>query len=1013
MKLGVWLALLGLVLGGCSSAFYLTDYDVASYTQQLGTEQGANDTLAPWRGAVVQVDFAMVGGVPQISSSNLGQVFRERGAFRFTPEMMDRAAAEVRRELGTWLGPELSRLADRFGARLTALRRIRLEILDPPTFTFREGIGEIEFSLRVRATVRGALYLPDPVDRHFPTVSLDVNDYRLTGTLALGTAHPQGAMIRLRATPKPGAINVSILDERIRDEIVDRLGAPLSARVDVSRPLSYERFAVPELRLRREPSSGGAPPLRLRSTYFARPDAPEPVLHAVWRSASGILSHARRERGVWTSFSAVSTHALAAADPAMVGSGADRLDAVTVDGAGGLRHVRFRDGDWSEQPVPDLGPTGRLEARRPALLATAPGQLEVVAMASDGRLQHVRRIDGRWQASGAVPLRGATVAPPLRDPALAQSGGKMVLLFVDRLARLFAMVFDLETGHWGIIQQIPDHGVRGALTTAACGDGRVDLAYVSAAHGSVVHQTLSATLDPFRADEGSAGLSVSTWSLVSGTTPSNDPSLVCSGFRRLELLVPGRDQQLFHNHYARTAGEVDGRSFRPGWQGWQPVGQPLIRSGVTPFVRMAAPVATAVSSTGQVYVLGAGWVGRPDGVRSTFHNSFLAQRWGRAPWASAQWRGWDGITGAALEGRPALAVTDRHAELLVVGSDLGLRRALVGDRVPARFTGGPAVGRARHQAEPVGLISGPGTLDVLYLDDDHRLHHVRVLDGELPINVRVDERPAIVSIARPAVAVVGGQLEVVALGTDRALKHWRYRLGQWEVGPAIPDATQVVAPPALVNGGAGRLDLLALSSGGRVYRWRFAGGQWSPGRELGGEFRVSATAFNARAVSSWGDGTIDLVLAEDGTGRLFHHHVPAREAILIHRGSATISPDFTPLGGPAAGTVAIAALGPSRVMVLGETLTGRPFTAWSAPAPPRHEGGLLVWQSQLLVGPVVEVTGLVSIGPHEVLASAVDHAGKLYLNRFFGWRWAGYAPLYGQTPQTRSSPPVPPSLAAP
>jgi hypothetical protein len=74
---------------------------------------------------------------------------------------------------------------------------------------------------------------------------------------------------------------------------------------------------------------------------------------------------------------------------------------------------------------------------------------------------------------------------------------------------------------------------------------------------------------------------------------------------------------------------------------------------------------------------------------------------------------------------------------------------------------------------------------------------------------------------------------------------------------------------------------------------------------------------------------------------------------------------------------------------------------------------MVVWQSQLLVGPVVEVSGLVSIGPHEVLASAVDRSGNLYLNRFFGWRWAGYASLYGQTPQTRSSRVVPASLAAP
>jgi hypothetical protein len=61
----------------------------------------------------------------------------------------------------------------------------------------------------------------------------------------------------------------------------------------------------------------------------------------------------------------------------------------------------------------------------------------------------------------------------------------------------------------------------------------------------------------------------------------------------------------------------------------------------------------------------------------------------------------------------------------------------------------------------------------------------------------------------------------------------------------------------------------------------------------------------------------------------------------------------------------------------------------------------------------VEVTGLVAIGLYEVLASGIDAGGRLYLNRFLDWRWEGYSPLYGQTPQTRSSPVVPPSLAAP
>lgn len=1021
MKKAVGLALLGLVLSGCSSAFYLTSYDVASYTQQLGTEEAANDALATWRGAVVQIDFAMVDGMPRISSSNLREVFRQRGAIRFAPEMMDRAADEVQRELGPWIGPELRRLAERLGARLTSLRRLRLEVLDPPVFRFDLGAGEIAFMLRVRATAGGSLKVPD-VDQPL-SVSLDVNDYRLSGTLRLGAPHPQGTMVRLVATPGPGSINISgIPDRQFTRRVVDLLGPPLSAPVDVTRLLSYDRFAVPELRLRREPSTGGIVRTRLRASYLVRPDAPEPVLHAVVRSPSGQLHHGRRVDGAWTGFAAIAADALAAADPALVGSGADRLDAVAVDASGRLRHVRHREGAWSEVSIPDPGSAMRLDARRPALLATAPGQLEVVAVATDGRLQHVRRVDGSWQSLRPVPMRGAAPVPPLRDPALAQSGSKLLLLFVDQGARLFGIAFDLETGYWGAMQQLASQGVRGALATAACGDGRVDVAYVSRAHGSIVHQTVSATLDPFRLDEGAAGLSASTWSLVSGVTPADDPTLACSGHQRVEMLVAGGDQQLFHNHFSPAAGEVDGRRYSMGWQGWQPVGLPLVRSGVSPFVRVGTPVAAAVSSMGRVHVLGAGWPGRHAAAdpRSMFDNSFSAQQWGRAPWATVQWRGWDAIVGPAIVGRPALALSDRHADLLVVGSDTGLRRALVGSRVPAAFTGGPAVGRARHQSEPTALISGPGTLDVLYLGEDQRLHHVRYLDGVRPLDVRVDERPGIVSNARPAAVALGGQLEVVALGLDRTLRHWRYRLGRWEAGPTIPDATSVQAPPALLSAGAGRLELLAVTEG-KVSRWRFRGGQWEAGQQVGGDFLVSPIAFSALAVSSWGDGTMDLVVAEEGTGRVFHRHLVSEDVTVARPRSSGNVPPFTEIVGLAAGKLALAALGPTRLLVLGEARHGGLFTARSGAASRdvlrelagRTPVAPLTWRTEALVGPSVEITGLVAIGTHEVLASGIDARGQLYLDRFLDWRWDGYAPLHGQTLQTRSSPPIPPSLAAP
>src|SRR5262245_59420206 len=182
---GLGLALL--VLGGCCPAFYLTDYDVATYTRQLGTAEGANDTLSPWQGAVVTIDF---DGNNRIASSNLRQVFRERGLVRFTPEMMERAGAQVERELDTWIGGELTQLVQGLGATLERLRRVRLEVLSAPRFNFDLPAQLVRFGFAVRASVSGQIYVPQASERY--DVTLTVDRYELGGTLEFGAPHLQG-----------------------------------------------------------------------------------------------------------------------------------------------------------------------------------------------------------------------------------------------------------------------------------------------------------------------------------------------------------------------------------------------------------------------------------------------------------------------------------------------------------------------------------------------------------------------------------------------------------------------------------------------------------------------------------------------------------------------------------------------------------------------------------------------------------------------------------------------------
>jgi len=1394
------ITLLGVVLGGCTSAFYLSDADVATYTAQLGTETGANETLAMWNGAIIRIEFTMTGSgptqIPRIQSSNLREVFRERGVGRFPSESLERTGAEVERELDTWIGPEMASLADRLGAKLKSLRRVALVVTGAPVFAFDPARGVVTFALTVQASVTGDVDVPDVGS--YSNVRLDVSDYRVTGALSFGAPHPQGTRVRLTATPRPGRLSVvGIDDRRVSDAIESRLAAPLSASVDVTRTLSYGQLAVPTLQFVQDPPSGGlwaglataparageswmyrtsqwdrwatypesqvltgdfngdgktdvlsidmpasgagpygiwvglsdgqqlatsrwatwvasrrltvltgdfngdgktdillsdpgrpglwvglsdgrsftfrewapqpveaewrvlvgdfngdrrtdvlivevprtgtesrslrvglsdgngrfvfdptpwaswdtnrdikllvgdfngdgkadvmkfdvpssgtatlglwvglsdgsrfttsewarwetyremkvlvgdfngdgkadvmkfdvpssgnaslglwvglsdgsrfatsewarwdsyrdakvlaadfdgdgktdvmkfdvpdmgsqalglwvgrsdggrfvtsewarwdnSPGMKviagdfdgdgkadvmkvdvgsasaphLQSTYLARPDVPDPTLHVVARSPAGRLVHGRREGGAWSAFAPLTMTEAASSDPAMVGSGSDRLDVVAVATTGRLLHATLREGVWAEVVTSTQAGSVRFAASRPALLATAPGQLEAVALSADGLLQHVRRLDGRWVAPRAVvsdlQIGSGLVTPPFRDPVLSQAGNKLLVLFVDQRARLFSVLFDLEVGSWGYAYEVLGARVRGVPALASCGDGSLDMVYARQSDGALVHQRLSLFT-------GSVGSEVRSNPLAIGRlSATGDPTLVCSGYRRLELLVPGPNREVFHNHYTISGGNADGRSYIDGWQEWQRASDQLVRSEHSPTLRGLGPMEAVTSSTGQVHVVGPAWVAwrgtsRAGQPLTIWHNSFLAQRWGRERWVTVHWRGWQEPAGPSVLGRPALALVDRHVDVVLTGRDGGLRRAPIADGIPARFTGGPAIASPRPDAVPMAVATAPGVLDVLYLGVDERLHHLRYLDGRTAIDVRMDQRPGLTSPARPGAVSVAGHLEVVVRASDATLKHWRYRAGRWEGPLDVPDGGNVISAPALVGTGAGRLELFAVRGDDqRVYHWRFENGHWTPPRVLVSDVPMNAVLFTGLAASSWGDGSVDLIVAESSSRRMLHRHVAP--------GQPTATPGFVAIGGPPADSIALIALGPANLRVLGSTAGDRQFSMWSVAPPLTRQPGLrdversappvtprrgpvgpeigapLVWSSEVFSGRRLEIAGMAALGARDLLAGAMDSQGRVYLGRFLDWRWSGFAPLYGQPPEAQ------------
>jgi hypothetical protein len=182
---------------------------------------------------------------------------------------------------------------------------------------------------------------------------------------------------------------------------------------------------------------------------------------------------------------------------------------------------------------------------------------------------------------------------------------------------------------------------------------------------------------------------------------------------------------------------------------------------------------------------------------------------------------------------------------------------------------------------------------------------------------------------------------------------------------------------------------------------------------------VSATLFGPLSVSSWGDGTLDLVAAEASTGQIFHRLVsPGEPATFIARPGFT-PPQFLAIGGIATDQIALVALAPGRLRLL---TSGSGRTIISASSTPPPAARLLrplrigepapqpVWSVETLPGPGVVIAGLTAIGARELLAAGIDPQGRLYLNRFRDWRWTGFQLLPGQTPDVQHQPLVPPSL---
>ena len=1101
-RLGLLVAA-SLVLAGCGRNFYMSESEAGVYQSVLRLPVNANslfsDLFDPYNRHTQQIvlQFDSSGPVPRVSQTNLLETIRalqniaameHNGWIR-----LDRLDTQLDQQFTSWANDRLALLVDQGGSsiKLESLDRVTITFLSSPTFSYDSNHQSINCDTRVLVGIRGTLnvnvlsgFLSTLCGRFNPFCSSNPNgryplsigvDLRLNVQFHLLNPYSDATSVQIHITPAPGNVDITRTDSQamnsdvangIRQLITQQL-SPVDERI----VLAYDNFTLASLRLSPTHSELGA-------SYLSLPRNAEPVLDVVGRGEDGKLYHTRKISGQWGTSAALpftslhpSTHIQT--DPALAASGPDRLDLVVIEDkptTGNLLYAAWRDGAWSVARTSVIG-----AQQKPALVATAPGQLEVILTGTNGQLWHVRRLNGQWLDPHQIEMKAPAPQPPLRDPVAVQSENRIVLLFVDSRGLLYAMAFYLDGGVWGQPFLLTQDSVSFAPAVASCGDGRIDVVYAgNGQHPFHVALNAGSVTSPY--------ISVGNRTAIDGTL-SASPALTCSGFQRLELIGRGTDNVLYHRHFvgpADSSGLINGRHIHSGWQDWEQLTDRFFGTAFSG--EMGPSVAIASTRTGQVHFV---TLQNGAGAHPLLHNTYDSSLFGHAPWVAVNWRGFQGAGSINVVGAPALAVSDRQLELGLAAANGGMQLS----RVTGTTDAAQSEGLATSPTWPVVISAGPGALDVLSIGGAGELVDDRVRNGNVSAafppsaNLRI--------LKQAAVSGGMGQIDVIGLGDDHSMYHWRFLRGQWQAPVLIPFYfTQTFYPPIrnrpprtflppttpafsfvaasffaqrpkpvpqplprpetrtvkgvilsapiLVATGAGQLELLAIGgepvtegsslvNDPHLYRWRFVNGAWADAQKIESNFTPSATYFGQQAASSWGDGTVDVIVVEDSTGKMFHTRLLSApvlaDNVIILPGTTPgpPTPVFREIGGSTMDTPVLTALTADHLGLFALGTDQYAYENWAALPPPSTGGrfdririwspvdyalGLyLQWSGfrPLTATPVV-LGGVARLGARELAMLAADPNGRVYQNRLVGSRWLGFAPLAGQPPQPRRTP---------
>jgi hypothetical protein len=447
----------------------------------------------------------------------------------------------------------------------------------------------------------------------------------------------------------------------------------------------------------------------------------------------------------------------------------------------------------------------------------------------------------------------------------------------------------------------------------------------------------------------------------------------------------------------------------PGWQGWTLLTDNFFAD--TPKTDGRAGLFSAAGTrTGMTEIAAHVYDATKQFI---FHNEYESSRYGVAgmPWKTVHWRGWETAGFQPPLGRPAIVAVDRNFQMAHIGAHAVYGPTVHAERLAetnAAYIGSfgsiSVVRTSTPVVDPITLSTGPGMFDTIAILKDGRPEHKRYLTSGGDSSVTLPVPTGVTLTALSAASYGNDCIELAARGSDNRIYHWRYRNGAWSQPAAI--ANEIISAPILMHTGAGQLELLGVDLDYHLFRWRFWGNAWQPRLSVAHNFRINNALFSSLSASSWGDGTVDLVVVGLDKSNLYHRRIGPGDEICTNPFPLPCPAPrvFSNLGGSIMDDPVLTAFSPTRLNALmmqglkwhSIWASKHPNQLFTPPAPPDPR---LLWSAfEYIGGDEMIVGGAAHTGRNNFAAVAVRD-GRFYINRSAGGHWTGFQPIIGQQPE--------------